>query len=590
MDKARSVQEELVTTTNKMYETNTLIRKLNQDINKTDSLASKEKLRNFQQEIEGRQKDVQMTKASLDILKARYELLQAEMALEDAKNAKSTVRLQRDNEGNYGYVYTADQDDIDDAEQNLADKQNDLYNLVLNQTNDYHEKMVASRAEYLARVEEIMNDTTIDEQERARQLAELRKQFDQEWQIYEGNITEAVYYLNQEAVDGMSEAYTTMYDDRIVRLDEWMNICNEKEGDLQDLLDEVNSKRNEVKENTVTGLGEIKDRTTDIINENGSLSKQITGNIIPTMESEMIAVSNLTEAFSKKIDKIKETIDYYQNLIDVATQALNLMSMTDNSESSYDHSLRQGDYLVSGNLAGYAEENSLRSKAARNMSKENGYKWNQMELVTIQAIANEQGEDWNVIGNQVLNGKTDFTGKGADVLNLMGSQSSTRSKNNSDDQTALAQYLLDTGEEALAKNINLDQYNMSDEVRKELKNAVSGDTGMYTGEWGSSGKLAILHEKELLLNKDDTLNFLKALEVAKEGYQQAIQMQQLQSLYQQQIEASAASLATNFQNNNENVQQNVTIHAEFPNVTERNEIAEAFKTLVNEASQFANRY
>ncbi|MBQ9657379.1 MAG: hypothetical protein IJV31_01255 [Clostridia bacterium] len=59
---------------------------------------------------------------------------------------------------------------------------------------------------------------------------------------------------------------------------------------------------------------------------------------------------------------------------------------------------------------------------------------------------------------------------------------------------------------------------MSDEVRKELKNAVSGDTGMYTGEWGSSGKLAILHEKELLLNKDDTLNFLKALEVAKEGY------------------------------------------------------------------------
>jgi len=30
------------------------------------------------------------------------------MALEDAKNAKSTVRLQRDNEGNYGYVYTAD--------------------------------------------------------------------------------------------------------------------------------------------------------------------------------------------------------------------------------------------------------------------------------------------------------------------------------------------------------------------------------------------------------------------------------------------------------------------------------------------------
>jgi len=44
----------------------------------------------------------------LDIAKARYEVLLAEIALEDARNAKSTVRLQRDNEGNYGYVYTAD--------------------------------------------------------------------------------------------------------------------------------------------------------------------------------------------------------------------------------------------------------------------------------------------------------------------------------------------------------------------------------------------------------------------------------------------------------------------------------------------------
>jgi hypothetical protein len=32
----------------------------------------------------------------------------AEIALEEAQNAKATVRLQRDNEGNYGYVYTAD--------------------------------------------------------------------------------------------------------------------------------------------------------------------------------------------------------------------------------------------------------------------------------------------------------------------------------------------------------------------------------------------------------------------------------------------------------------------------------------------------
>jgi hypothetical protein len=43
-------------------------------------------------------------------------LLLAEVALEDARNAKSTVRLKRDSAGNYGYVYTADQDKIAEAE------------------------------------------------------------------------------------------------------------------------------------------------------------------------------------------------------------------------------------------------------------------------------------------------------------------------------------------------------------------------------------------------------------------------------------------------------------------------------------------
>ena len=32
----------------------------------------------------------------------------------------------------------------------------------------------------------------------------------------------------------------------------------------------------------------------------------------------------------------------------------------------------------------------------------------------------------------------------------------------------------------------------------------SYDTGGYTGKWGPEGKLATLHEKELVLNKQDT--------------------------------------------------------------------------------------
>ena len=38
-----------------------------------------------------------------------------------------------------------------------------------------------------------------------------------------------------------------------------------------------------------------------------------------------------------------------------------------------------------------------------------------------------------------------------------------------------------------------------------------------------------------------------------------------------------------------NLEQEVTIHAAFPSVKDRNEIEEAFNNLVNRASQYANR-
>jgi hypothetical protein len=55
-------------------------------------------------------------------------------------------------------------------------------------------------------------------------------------------------------------------------------------------------------------------------------------------------------------------------------------------------------------------------------------------------------------------------------------------------------------------------------------NYSSFDTGGYTGEWGDSGKFAMLHEKELILNPDDTRNFLEALNISKDMINSMIEM------------------------------------------------------------------
>ena len=63
-----------------------------------------------------------MSQYDLDYLQKKYDLKLAEIALEDAQNAKTQVRLRRDTEGNFSYVYTGDQTTIDNAQQNYEDK------------------------------------------------------------------------------------------------------------------------------------------------------------------------------------------------------------------------------------------------------------------------------------------------------------------------------------------------------------------------------------------------------------------------------------------------------------------------------------
>jgi hypothetical protein len=106
----------------------------------------------------------------------------------------------------------------------------------------------------------------------------------------------------------------------------------------------------------------------------------------------------------------------------------------------------------------------------------------------------------------------------------------------------------------------------------------SFDTGGYTGAWGTSGRLAMLHQKELVLNAQDTENMLNAVNIIRD--------------ISRVIDLNAASSANAFgllstaliSNGGQTIEQEVTIHAEFPNATNHTEIEEAFNTLINQAA------
>ena len=121
-----------------------------------------------------------------------------------------------------------------------------------------------------------------------------------------------------------------------------------------------------------------------------------------------------------------------------------------------------------------------------------------------------------------------------------------------------------------------------DESKKKIARPIyQFDTGGYTGAWGSKeGKLAMLHEKELVLNAQDTKNMLETVDIVRSIVNA--------------IDTNVLSIGANLSSagvpqTGGELNQNVSISAEFPAVQDRHEIEAAFDNLINRAAQFANR-
>jgi len=122
-DKQKEVDELYLQDYDRLYELSKLNRDLQAAIDDTSNIKGKQRLRDLQAEINKLQADGnKLSEYDVEVLRKRFELEQARQAVEDARNAKSQVRLRRDSEGNWGYVYTASEDEVAKAQQAYEDK------------------------------------------------------------------------------------------------------------------------------------------------------------------------------------------------------------------------------------------------------------------------------------------------------------------------------------------------------------------------------------------------------------------------------------------------------------------------------------
>lgn len=117
-------------------------------------------------------------------------------------------------------------------------------------------------------------------------------------------------------------------------------------------------------------------------------------------------------------------------------------------------------------------------------------------------------------------------------------------------------------------------------------------SGAYTGNWGpgegigiDNGKIIKVHPKELILNKSDTRNILRAVDIVRNMNDWVDkQVQQMSSISSSKLDSLFNSVIPRYET--QPIKQEVTIQADFPGVTDHYEIEEALSNLSNNAAQY----
>lgn len=436
-----------------------VITNYNKAANSTTDIRVQSKINDLkEQEVKILREKDKLSQYDLDRAQKQLDVLQARIALEDAQQNKSQMRLIRGANGAYSYQYVADQNAIDEAREKLNKAQQDLVDLDEEQLKSNVEKVYDIYEEMMSKIREIIEN------------------------------------------GGDADAIQTAFDQYLPR------IQGLGEG-VSDIMDNIQA--------SVEGAK-------GLLGADESINQ-----IFPWLDSQwMDTVMTNTEqgwtsAFNEIIEDLKE------------------------ETSDYDADIK----TIYG---------------------DNG------------AIFNQLLSDFNTNNNKAQSIQQN-------TINTLNTLSSTMELSRTAIETlttVLQDKVVPATENAAKSNLGVDTSNKTSWTMKlgdqEWQVSLTPmATGGYTGEWGPEGKLAVLHEKELVLNKQDTANILSAVDLVRSlGNSMMNTMAFMSSGYA--MSAAAWELAKELI-----IEQTVHINAEFPNATDRAEIEAAFEELVGLATQHA---
>ena len=561
----------------KIYSLESLANDFNKAIINAGTLEQQQELKKLQeQELAILQAKAHTTEYDYEFARKKLAIKEAEIALENAQNAKDSMKLVRGANGNWEYQYVTDEEDVLDKQQQLLDSYQALYDLAQNAKEKAMETAMDLREQMVAEAKQLAIEYQGDQEGLQKALEELYDEYynpdNGKISLIMGDYTQYEKDLNQSleiAINGSYENIKTGLEN-VTRenLGTWTEATqnmadawNADDGEsvrsqvlqaMEDILqanqdyeDKVNELAGVVEEDfSEDGIKGAIDDATDATND----LENATSDLCDTARSELTS-------YREYVNQVEEA---WNKVYDAAYRALQ-MSKQAAAAAGKDVSYSGGSSSGSGTQGVFSPEKSPEKKPNSSTDK----------TVSVQLYASPGG---GAMGNPIKLKKGQFS-----------TPAMYREDADKDADKWPYYYYLNT-------NNNLDGY-----IDKKTQEALmSLDTGGYTGDWsGGSGRLAMLHSKELVLNAKDTENILDTVNTIRDlgSVTSSIGSAIINTIKAMVMEALGIKAGVNYNTQQANTSTNNTfeIYAEFPNANDVTSIREAILSLPNLASQYTSQ-
>jgi len=565
----------------------------------TASLETQQKIRDsMDQQVKYLSDQNNLSEYNVKYANAQLEILQKQIALEDARNNKNQMRLRRDSQGNYRYVYSEDKNDTRQKEQDLLQSQMNLYDMSKQNKADTTEAAFNLWRSTMEQLQALAERANQGDQEAIQAREELLKDY-------------------QKQMEAFGEEWAASTDGMIASV-EWM-----ANSGIESVEDVANKALEALKTNNKEALQEMGiegDALLDKILENADAAEDAVTQAVGAMDNAIDTYKNHLIGNGGVISDIEKG---YGGIKDAITTAKNATDELVDATKTFKEVIRPEDGVLQGyinqletmrkNVYDLTNEKSAAVIATRKaQAAEQKAKTEALNYKTILDVKNgdkalERGAKYTLKkGTWVYygrgGGQSDETGaKGfylpRDMRVKIGTTQQAKDKSDPDilAKYPIAFYPTDNDLQEWGPRLNDDnsekgktEYHKQHEGwhldETAFLNAIKMDTGGYTGEWANgsdkkNGRFAMLHQKEMVLNESDTKNILEAVEMVRT-------MTDVLKF----IGDMSSYKGTGFNKlGGDTIKQRVEITAEFPNVSDSNEIETALLNLADSAYQYSHR-